>query len=427
MERENKRTLFEKLREAALAYHLTREWSKEKILTEYLNSVYFGNGAYGIESVARTYFSADHPGCGETPERPCAKERHPRESRCWRGSSRTRPASTSWPTRRRPASVATSCCPRCASRARSRRRSTRSSSRRRSWPRTRSTRPRRRRRRPPPHHDLGAPAGGGPLRPRPLVPGWPGRSRRRSISTTRRPPRPRCRSGSAIPTGRPRPSSSSTTAPAASGRWSVGATTTRRPSTWPRRASASRVPASSLHPRARALEDGHLPELELAVAEARVPRAGNQGSRSSSSTTTRGPTPVSARWPRRRRTPTTRSSRRSASRSAPKRVAKLAKRMGIRTPVSHNLAMTLGGLRRRHGARYGLTPTRRSRRARQAGPPASPSRRPRPGRHQREVRRGDKVLDTNKIVARRIIPTGPPTRSRPSARWSPAARAPTPS
>ncbi len=46
------RTVFEKLREAALAYHLTSKWSKEKILTEYLNSIYFGNGAYGIESAA---------------------------------------------------------------------------------------------------------------------------------------------------------------------------------------------------------------------------------------------------------------------------------------------------------------------------------------------------------------------------------------
>jgi penicillin-binding protein 1A len=50
------RTVFQKLREAALAYHLERRWSKDKILTEYLNTVYFGNGAYGIESAVRTYF-----------------------------------------------------------------------------------------------------------------------------------------------------------------------------------------------------------------------------------------------------------------------------------------------------------------------------------------------------------------------------------
>ena len=48
--------MLEKLREAALAYHLTRKWKKTKILTEYLNSIYFGNGAYGVESAARVYF-----------------------------------------------------------------------------------------------------------------------------------------------------------------------------------------------------------------------------------------------------------------------------------------------------------------------------------------------------------------------------------
>ena len=61
---ENKRTVFEKLREAALAYHLTRKWSKERILRNYLNAIYFGNGAYGIESAARTYFSYNHSDCG---------------------------------------------------------------------------------------------------------------------------------------------------------------------------------------------------------------------------------------------------------------------------------------------------------------------------------------------------------------------------
>ncbi|HKP88550.1 MAG TPA: transglycosylase domain-containing protein, partial [Thermoleophilaceae bacterium] len=50
------RTVFQKLRESALAYHLERRWSKDKILTEYLNTVYFGNGAYGVESAVRTYF-----------------------------------------------------------------------------------------------------------------------------------------------------------------------------------------------------------------------------------------------------------------------------------------------------------------------------------------------------------------------------------
>src|SRR5215210_2873640 len=56
------RSVFQKLREAALAYHLERKWPKEKILTQYLNTVYFGNGAYGIEAAVRTYFGdGDEP------------------------------------------------------------------------------------------------------------------------------------------------------------------------------------------------------------------------------------------------------------------------------------------------------------------------------------------------------------------------------
>ena len=44
------------MREAALAWQLTQRWSKDRILTAYLNTVYFGNGAYGILQAARTYF-----------------------------------------------------------------------------------------------------------------------------------------------------------------------------------------------------------------------------------------------------------------------------------------------------------------------------------------------------------------------------------
>jgi penicillin-binding protein 1A len=57
------RSVFQKLRESALAYHLERKWPKDKILTQYLNTVYFGNGAYGIEAAVRTYF-----GDGDEPE-----------------------------------------------------------------------------------------------------------------------------------------------------------------------------------------------------------------------------------------------------------------------------------------------------------------------------------------------------------------------
>jgi penicillin-binding protein 1A len=78
---QNDRTVFQKLREAALAYHLERQWDKDKILTEYLNEIYFGEGATGIEAAARTYFGYAHPGCGETDDSPsCASELEPWEA-----------------------------------------------------------------------------------------------------------------------------------------------------------------------------------------------------------------------------------------------------------------------------------------------------------------------------------------------------------
>src|SRR3954454_7573181 len=74
------RTLFQKLREAALAYHLTHEWSKEKILNNYLNTIYFGNGAYGIEAAARTYFQPNHPGCDVKGHKHCGSDLLPQEA-----------------------------------------------------------------------------------------------------------------------------------------------------------------------------------------------------------------------------------------------------------------------------------------------------------------------------------------------------------
>src|SRR5829696_2119198 len=77
---QEERTLFNKLREAALAYQITRKWSKERILKNYLNTIYFGNGAYGIESAARTYFGSNHPGCGEGDNPKCAQMLAPEEA-----------------------------------------------------------------------------------------------------------------------------------------------------------------------------------------------------------------------------------------------------------------------------------------------------------------------------------------------------------
>jgi penicillin-binding protein 1A len=50
------RTISRKLKEAALAWQLERKWSKDRILTSYLNTVFFGNGAYGVQMAARVYF-----------------------------------------------------------------------------------------------------------------------------------------------------------------------------------------------------------------------------------------------------------------------------------------------------------------------------------------------------------------------------------
>lgn len=50
------KTLKRKIREAMLAYRLGRVLSKSEILERYLNTVYFGQSAYGIEAAAVTYF-----------------------------------------------------------------------------------------------------------------------------------------------------------------------------------------------------------------------------------------------------------------------------------------------------------------------------------------------------------------------------------
>lgn len=50
------RTLRRKVQEAALAIWLDHRFSKQQILAQYLNTAYFGDGAYGIDAAARRYF-----------------------------------------------------------------------------------------------------------------------------------------------------------------------------------------------------------------------------------------------------------------------------------------------------------------------------------------------------------------------------------
>ena len=53
------RTIGRKFQEAILALWLERKYSKDQILELYLNRVYFGSGAYGVEAAARKYFGHD--------------------------------------------------------------------------------------------------------------------------------------------------------------------------------------------------------------------------------------------------------------------------------------------------------------------------------------------------------------------------------
>jgi len=52
----NEVTVERKLKEAVLAIKLDQELPKQEILERYLNTIYFGRGAYGIEAASRAYF-----------------------------------------------------------------------------------------------------------------------------------------------------------------------------------------------------------------------------------------------------------------------------------------------------------------------------------------------------------------------------------
>ena len=53
------RNIVRKIREAILAYRLEKELTKEQILYLYMNEIYLGNGAYGIQAASRSYFHKD--------------------------------------------------------------------------------------------------------------------------------------------------------------------------------------------------------------------------------------------------------------------------------------------------------------------------------------------------------------------------------
>ena len=53
------KTLTRKFRELFLAYKINKEMTKEDILAGYLNTIYFGHGAYGLQAAAQAYFKED--------------------------------------------------------------------------------------------------------------------------------------------------------------------------------------------------------------------------------------------------------------------------------------------------------------------------------------------------------------------------------
>jgi membrane peptidoglycan carboxypeptidase len=50
------RSIFRKVKEALYAIKLEHKFSKDEILEKYLNTIYFGHGAYGVEAASQTYF-----------------------------------------------------------------------------------------------------------------------------------------------------------------------------------------------------------------------------------------------------------------------------------------------------------------------------------------------------------------------------------
>ena len=77
----SQKTIGRKLFEAALAWQLEQRWSKDRILTAYLNTVYFGNGAYGVEQASRIYFH--HPAAQMRPSEAALLAGIPEDPSLW--------------------------------------------------------------------------------------------------------------------------------------------------------------------------------------------------------------------------------------------------------------------------------------------------------------------------------------------------------
>ena len=94
----SQRSLSRKIKEAALAIRLARSESKREILQNYLNTIYWGRGAYGVEAAAEAYFGKNvepaGPARGVPAGRvdPGTRDRRPGpRSRGWPGPTRPTP------------------------------------------------------------------------------------------------------------------------------------------------------------------------------------------------------------------------------------------------------------------------------------------------------------------------------------------------
>ena len=55
----SEQSIFRKIKEAIIAIKLEHKYTKNQILEKYLNTVYFGHGAYGVQAAAKTYWGID--------------------------------------------------------------------------------------------------------------------------------------------------------------------------------------------------------------------------------------------------------------------------------------------------------------------------------------------------------------------------------
>ena len=322
---QDKRTLFQKLREAALAYQLTRKWSKERILRNYLNTIYFGNGAYGIESAARTYFGQRPPRLRERQARARAPPQlELQEAALLAGIvAVAERATTRSSTRRRPSAGATWCSQRMLEQGYISRPQYDDGGRR------ADPDPRRRHAAAGGHgvpvlHLVGASQqvvdklGGGQVGARQAFEG--GLTVKTTIDVEAAGRRADARSTQWLPVaGRPArlDGGDRQQRPARCARWSAATTTRRSRSTSPPRASASPARRSSRSCSPRRSKRRHLARLRLGVAQADVqPQAGEHVHRQQLQRRLRR---ASRRSRTRRRSPTTPSTSRSASRSGPRR------------------------------------------------------------------------------------------------------------